>query len=483
MRFQPLLLLTACLTGTLALPGPVPVTLSTVPEPVKTPAGDCSQSGLLCIAEMHVVYNQTTGTCGCEWIPGFGPALAVTDRQDVDPKTCPTVRCKEKYRPVYYPGKTHCACEPDMEYPDPSTCPLIKCTSSTRPVYHPETKSCSCDPIPLECPNSIFCAAGCHKIQDPLTKKCSCKVTNPIPKTCPQFKCLENHHVIYHPDTDKCGCDPDCPDLMCIAEQRVTYNYTTNSCFCKYIPGLEPSLIQDRAANADASSPLPTPTKAILPPVCSKIMCISEKHPVYNKTTGNCKCEWIPGFGPPTPIKPKPTSPTSSGSIEPTPIKPGCPDTYCISEQRPTYNATTGRCTCEWIPGLKPSEPSTLISARAEPTRYTSPGCSGSGIMCIPEKQPVYNETAGRCECEWMDIFKPPIVSWTSPDPSAVPTPLPTPTRFTPITPRPTLPPIGPSCLKPGTYCVPEMQPVYNATSGKCECEWIPGLGPVTIKS
>ncbi|PVH86108.1 hypothetical protein DL98DRAFT_369267, partial [Cadophora sp. DSE1049] len=340
-----------------------------------------------CIAEMHVVYNQTTGTCGCEWIPGFGPAVAVTERQDVDPKTCPTVRCKEKYHPVYYPGKTHCACEADMEYPDPSTCPLIKCTSSTRPVYHPETKSCSCEPIPLECPNSIFCAAGCHKIQDPLTKKCACQVTNPIPKTCPQFKCLENHHVVYHPDTDKCGCDPDCPDLMCIAEQRVTFNYTTNSCFCKYIPGLEPSPIQDRAAEANpATSPLPTPTKAILPPVCSKIMCISEQHPVYDEATGKCKCEWIPGFGP-SPIKPKPTSsPTSPVSVEPTPIKYSCPDTYCISEQRPTYNATTEKCTCEWIPGLKPGEPSTLIP----------------GYYCVPEMAPVYNATSGKCECEWI---------------------------------------------------------------------------------
>ncbi|KAG4438295.1 hypothetical protein IFR05_006230 [Cadophora sp. M221] len=475
MQFQPLFLLTAWLTGILALPGPDPATLSTVPKPAKTPTGDCSRSGMVCIAEMHVVYNQTTGTCGCEWIPGFGPVVPVTERQEVDPKTCPTVRCKDNYHPVYYPGKTHCACEPD--YPDPSTCPTIKCTSSTRPVYHPETKSCSCDPIPLECPNSIFCAAGCHKVQDPLTKKCTCQVTNPIPKTCPQFKCLENHHVVYHPDTDKCGCDSDCPDLMCIAEQRVTYNYTTNSCSCRYIPGLEPSPIQARGEETyPVISLSPVPTKGITPPACSNIMCISEKHPVLDEKTGKCTCEWIPGFGP-IPIKSKPTSsPTSSGSVEPTPIKPSCPDTICISEQRPTYNPTTGKCTCEWIPGLKPGEPSTLLYSRATPTRGIPAGCSG--IMCIPEMHPVYNETAGICECEWMDIFKPPIISWTSSDPSASPTPLPTPTRFTQISPRPTLPPIEPSCFKPGTYCVPEMEPVFNATSGKCECEWIPGLGP-----
>ncbi|KAK0128857.1 hypothetical protein ONS95_000805 [Cadophora gregata] len=276
---------------------------------------------------------------------------------------------------------------------------------------------------------------------------------------------------------------------MCIAEQRVTYNYTTNSCFCKYISGLEPTLIQDRAAEANpATSPLPKPTKAILPIACLNTMCISEQHVVFDKATGKCKCEWIPGFGPPAPINPKPTSsPTSPGSIKPTPIKPSCPDTYCISEQRPTYNITTGKCTCEWIPGLKPGVPATLLVARATPSRYPSPSCSGSGIMCISEMHPVYNETAGRCECEWIDIFQPPNLSWPSSVPSVPTTPLatslPTPTTFTPISPRPTLPPIGPSCLKPGYFCVPEMQPVYNATSGQCECQWIPGLGSVAVKA
>ncbi|KAH7330362.1 hypothetical protein BKA65DRAFT_539520 [Rhexocercosporidium sp. MPI-PUGE-AT-0058] len=456
MRFQAVFFLAAWLTGTIALPSPDNAALSTIPKPAKAPTGNCLKTGMLCIAEKRLVYNETTGMCGCEWIPGLEPIGTTNSRRSVDPTTCPTVRCKDKYHPVYYVDKTHCTCEPD--YPDPSTCPTIKCTSSTRPVYHPETESCSCEPIPLECPNSIFCAAGCHKIQDPSTKKCGCQVTNPIPKTCPQFKCLENHHVVYHPDTDKCGCDADCPDLMCIAEQRVTYNYTTNSCSCKYIPGLEPSPIKARDAETyPLTPPSPAPTKAITPSTCSNIMCISEQHPVVDEKTGKCKCEWITGFGP-------------------TPIKSKCPDTFCISEQRPTYNTTTEKCTCEWIPGLKPGEPSTLLVARATPTRGVPSGCSG--VMCIPEMHPVFNETTGRCECEWMDIFKPPIASWTSSHPVVSSTALPTSTRFTQISARPTLPPIGPSCFKPGTYCVPEMQPVFNATSGRCECEWIPGLGP-----
>lgn len=194
------------------------------------------------------------------------------------------MRCKDTYHAVYTPGQKHCACEPN--YPDPSTCPTIKCASWSHPVYHPETKACSCEPNPPECPNAIFCAAGCHKVQDPSTKKCGCEVTNPIPKTCPQFKCLEYHHVVYHPETDKCGCDVDCPDLMCIAEARPIYNYSTNSCNCQYIPGLEPSPIREREAQV-SPSPTPAPSKPGTPIACSKIMCIPEKHPVYNASTSH----------------------------------------------------------------------------------------------------------------------------------------------------------------------------------------------------
>ncbi|KAL2067224.1 hypothetical protein VTL71DRAFT_1648 [Oculimacula yallundae] len=299
------------------------------------------------------------------WLSGtlvLAGLVPTAERLKVDPKTCPTIRCRENYHSVYYPGKTQCTCEPDEVYPDPSTCPLIKCTSTTRPVYHPEIDSCTCDPIPPVCPNTIFCAAGCYRVLDSATQKCVCQVTNPIPKTCPQFKCLQNHHVVYDPDTDNCSCVPDCPDLMCIAEQRVTYNYSTNSCSCKYIEGLEPSPVKARAAETyPITDPPPPPTRPATPFACSKIMCISEQHPVIDKTTGKCKCEWIRGFEPIS-NRPKPTSSTTSAAYtKPTPIQTNCRDTFCISEQRPTYNATTKECTCEWIPGLEPGEPSTLL--------------------------------------------------------------------------------------------------------------------------
>ncbi|KAI9051070.1 hypothetical protein LZ554_005178 [Drepanopeziza brunnea f. sp. 'monogermtubi'] len=331
MHLQPWLTILAVPVGlmapVLAHPGPNPAALSTptlskTPKPpIKTPIKpfqpDCAD--IVCIAEMQVVYDQETGTCGCEWIPGFGPAAIDTRGPDVvavDPSTCPTIRCRAGYHALYIPDKRVCTCEPDA--PDPSTCPTIKCTSTTHPVYHPETKRCSCEPNDLVCPNIILCAAGSTKVQDPKTKECACKITNPIPKTCPLFKCVQGTHVVYHPETDKCSCDTDCPDIICIAEKEPVWDSSTNSCSCQWIPGLEPSSDSTAVTAREATALSTTPGLA------------------------------------PTPItyKPKPT-------IRPVPLPmplPGCRDVFCISEQHPVYNVTSGKCECEWIPGLEPSQ-------------------------------------------------------------------------------------------------------------------------------
>ncbi|EKD15861.1 uncharacterized protein L3040_003281 [Drepanopeziza brunnea f. sp. 'multigermtubi'] len=333
MRLLPCLTILAVglMAPVLAYPGPSPAapstgtsTLSNFPKPpVKTPIKpfqpDCA--AILCIAEMQVVYDQTTGTCGCEWIPGFGPAAIDTrsaDVVEVDPSTCPTIRCRAGYHALYLPSKKVCTCVPDA--PDPSTCPTLECTSTTHPVYHPETKSCSCEPNALVCPNIIFCAAGSTKVQDPKTKVCACKITNPIPATCPLFKCVQGTHVVYHPETDKCSCDTDCPDLICIAEKQPVWDSATNSCSCQWIPGLEPSpdpmAVTARSATAMSTTPTLPPRPTARSPITSK-------------------------------PKPKPT-------IKPGPL-PGCRDVFCISEQHPVFNATSGKCECEWIPGLEPS--------------------------------------------------------------------------------------------------------------------------------
>ncbi|PBP26969.1 hypothetical protein BUE80_DR002027 [Diplocarpon rosae] len=248
--------------------------------------------------------------------------------------------------------------------PEPSTCPTIRCTSSTRPVYHPEKKSCSCDPVPLVCPNTILCAAGYQQVQRSNTKKCTCELINPIPKTCPQFKCLEFNHVVYHPETGKCGCEFDCPDIVCIAEARPIMDPTTHSCGCQYIPGLEPSVVVGRdtsTAATPATYSTPTPQNT-----CSEILCIAEKHPVFNATSGLCECEWIAGLEPggPATLVVRDSLTTSQTSTQPTdpptPIAivdppPSCTETICISEKRPVYNPTSKTCECQWIPGLEPT--------------------------------------------------------------------------------------------------------------------------------
>ncbi|CAL3968737.1 unnamed protein product [Diplocarpon coronariae] len=232
---------------------------------------------------------------------------------------------------------------PKPAVPDPSTCPTIRCTSSTRPVYHPETKKCSCEPVPPVCPNTILCAAGYHKAQSSPAKKCTCELNNPIPKTCPQFKCLEYTHVVYHPETGKCGCEYDCPDIICIAEARPIMDSTTKSCSCQYIPGLEPSVVIGRDAPTTAKLDVySTPTSKN---ACSDIFCIAEQHPVFNATSGLCDCQWIAGLEPG-----EPSDPTLI--IDP---PPSCTDTICISEKHPVYNPTSKTCECQWIPGLEPT--------------------------------------------------------------------------------------------------------------------------------
>lgn len=328
------------------------------------PAPDAC-ADMLCIAEQHVVYDQATGTCGCEWIAGFGPSAAVTARDaaaPVDPATCPTIRCATGYHAVYQPSPKLCTCEPDA--PDPATCPTIKCTATTEPVYHPETKRCSCEPKEPVCPNVIFCAAGSHKRLDPKTKRCVCVVTNPIPTTCPLFKCVQGTHVVYHPATDKCACETDCPDLMCIAEQRPVFQPASSSCSCQWIPGLEPGVT---ARDLARSSVAPAPTRRASRG-CRGIFCIAEQHAVFNASAGRCECEWIPGLSPspsPSPLVARaslnlePSHPPTATATAPPRAIPGpppplCDDTFCLAEMEPVFDPETGVCECRWLPGLEP---------------------------------------------------------------------------------------------------------------------------------
>lgn len=282
--------------------------------------------------------------------------------------SCPKIFCPNGKGPEWDPVTKTCHCKEDI--PDPSTCPTIKCTSKTHPVYHSESKTCSCEPSPPVCPTTIVCASGCHTVQNTSTKACTCEVTNPIPKTCPQFRCVADYHVVYNLKNDNCGCEPNCPDLFCISEQHPTMDYATNTCSCQWIEGLEPLPVIEarKAQSTTVASSRPTGFSSS----CPGLFCISEQHPVFNTTTGKCECEWISGFGP-VPMKHRPTPILSLTSIVPssptaTPISlptPLCEDIVCISEMEPVYNFTSKICECQWIPGLQPSLVGTPISTPA----------------------------------------------------------------------------------------------------------------------
>ncbi|RAL61030.1 hypothetical protein DID88_010126 [Monilinia fructigena] len=111
------------------------------------------------------------------------------------------------------------------------------------------------------------------------------------------------------------------------------------------IPGLQP----------DNPVPLPEPIDT-----CTDVFCIAEKQPVYNATSGNCECEWISGLEPKDTIPfPEPLKAEVDAKAKPKPgnlkLIESCRDIFCIAEKHPVYNATSGRCECEWIDGFGPA--------------------------------------------------------------------------------------------------------------------------------
>ena len=71
--------------------------------------------------------------------------------------------------------------------------------------------------------------------------------------------------------------DPRCSAYACLSEMYLVFDTETSECSCKWLPGLEPSLI-----------PTPEPT---VHHSCLKIFCIEGQKLVYNATSGICACE------------------------------------------------------------------------------------------------------------------------------------------------------------------------------------------------
>lgn len=136
-----------------------------------------------------------------------------------------------------------------------------------------------------------------HPVYNATSHKCECEwIINP----CATILCGPTRKPVYVPTTGLCDCqliNTSCTGIFCIAEQHPVFNTTTGICECEWIPGLEPGQpITER--ETPTLAPVPLPSIVIPRPTCKGIVCISEKHPVFNATSGHCECEWIDGFGP-----------------------------------------------------------------------------------------------------------------------------------------------------------------------------------------
>ena len=261
---------------------------------------------------------------------------------------------------------------------------------------------------------------GSHPFWNSSTKKCSCNDNNAenICKTA--TLCPPNTFPVWNASTETCNCvkstytkrqdeetvDPStCPTIRCMEGYQPKYIKGQAHCICEKIPGTssypgsssdptltihseEPScLLYIKCAKGYISTRDPKTNQCsckLDPTLCTDWMCIAEQIPVYNATTGKCGCQWIPGLEPVNP----------------------CADVLCISEMTPTVDESTGTCKCVWIPGLEPTpvtsstQATKTSKATATPTEYDPLNCKRLKIYCpYGDHYSHYNPKTKQCEC------------------------------------------------------------------------------------
>ncbi|CAG8958249.1 hypothetical protein HYFRA_00000603 [Hymenoscyphus fraxineus] len=399
-----------------------------------------------CSAGFHPLYNPASQNCSCE--------------KDLDPATCPNVRCRGGFRALYVPSTGRCKCEqmsaaevacqattcasgtlgpffdaatetcsctPDIEErePLPESCPLIRCRGGFRAVYLQDEGRCTCQELPaaeVECQKTICASGTIGPLFNSTTSTCSCEIAEPIPESCPQMKCMEHSHVVFHPETGKCRCDEDCPTLMCVITRERSYNITTNTCSCARIPGIEGSPKPNGWANRGSGI-----GRTPMVPKCDKeLTCVGNKAPVFNAILGACQCEWRGGKKPDfdafldgltrtSDRKERRVGTLSVSSAVPTrtripsSLPMECLTMLCPSEKYVFYNSETGRCACVPFPrpGLSTSPiPSLDTELRtARDSSSTSDACPGT--VCISEMAPFYDLSTKSCSCEYIPGLEP----------------------------------------------------------------------------
>ena len=205
-----------------------------------------------CAIDDIASFNQDTKLCECK------PANHLTELKRgraVDPSTCPTIKCRAGFYPIYDSESGYCSCEPDEITPIDTTCSQLQCPEGTHSSFDPKSNQCSCvngpAPITTYCATVLLCGSGSTPVGNNTIESCSCKVDNEIPKSCPPLDCNFNQHVVYHPELDECTCDVECPDLACVDQFVLTFNQSTNVCTCE-----PPSTSIKRSPEPEANSPM-----------------------------------------------------------------------------------------------------------------------------------------------------------------------------------------------------------------------------------
>lgn len=214
------------------------------------------------------------------------------------------------------------------------------------------------------------------------------------------LSCISGSHLFLNPN-DKCECVLDattekaCIVSTCTAGFYPKWRKDTKTCACLEKETGEASCIaatECPLGSAPVWNGKSNTCSCKKTNTCPDLFCISEQHPVYNATSGKCGCEWIDGFGP------------AVGK---------CTDLYCIAEKSPVYDATAGKCHCEWINGFGPGaeKPS---SVQLTTTIYTLPpttadapgptvslGCENLKIYCFGGDHLMHwDPVKQKCSCE-----------------------------------------------------------------------------------
>jgi hypothetical protein len=217
-------------------------------------------------------------------------------------------------------------CKCVTTWPLAESCPLIKCRGGYHPVYHATTGSCGCD---LDCP-SLTCTLPLTTYYNSSTKACTCEDMSP-----------------FSDDTPTSTVEKQLPPITSSIIKQ--FPPTTNS-VVKQAPPLTSSIVKQLPPMTDLPfTTLPTLTGIRVGPPISATF--PTHRPVTYQTVSASLA--LPPFYQTAPVA-APPSATAPVGLPPV-TGTSCTGLYCISEMHPVYSNELQRCQCVWIEGLGPA--------------------------------------------------------------------------------------------------------------------------------